>query len=342
MSISEKMTAVVFEGNGKYALKEISTPKIKTGNQVLIEVEAASICGTDIHILDVPPGHPANAGVILGHEYLGYIVDKGAEVQDYKIGDRVVIEPNLFCGNCYYCKMGRTNMCLHNTCLGIFVDGGFAKYSLVPSNAIHRLSKEIPVEAAIFAEPLSCVVSAMRKMQVNAGENALVLGAGPIGLYFIQMLKAAGAGKIIVSEISKFRTDYAYKCGATRVINPDKENLEDIICEMTLDGVDVSVDAVGLLINNAITCTRSGGRILLFGMNNSRKQEISQNTITRKDLTIIGNYVSSYMFGETVKILESGMLPLKELVTHKLKLEDIQIGIDAMKKGEALEVIVYP
>lgn len=339
---NDTMKAAIFEGNGKVSIKQVPIPKIKSSNEVLIKVEAASICGTDVHILDVPPSHPANVGVVLGHEYLGEIIEKGSDVADYEIGDRVILEPNLFCGNCYYCKIGKTNMCLHNTCLGIFVDGGFAEYSVVPVSAIHKISKEIPTEVAIFAEPVSCVDSSMSKIQLNVGETALVLGAGPIGLYFIQMLKAAGAGKIIVSEISEFRTKYAYECGADRVINPMKEDTEKIIREMTVDGVDVSIDAVGFLINDAIKYTRCGGRILLFGMNSEKRQEITQNTITRKDLTIIGNYVSSFKFSSTIKILESGILPLQKLVTHKLPLEDIQIGIDAMRKGEALEVIIYP
>jgi len=336
------MKAAIFEGDGKLTLKEVPLPTIKNAQDVMIKVEAASICGTDIHILNMPPSHPANKGVILGHEYLGEIVELGSDVRGYEIGDRVVLDPNLFCGNCYYCKIGKPNMCENNTCLGIFIDGGFAEYSVLPVSAIHKISKAVPTEVAIFAEPLACVANSMDKIKLNVGETALVLGAGPIGLYFIQMLKAAGAGKIIVAEISEFRTKYAYESGATIVINPLKDDLEKVIGEMTTDGVDVGIDTVGTLINDAIKYTRCGGRILLFGMNSHQNQEISQNTITRKDLTVIGNYVSTFRFSSTVKILESGLLPLEKLVTHKLSLDDIHVGIDAMRKGEALEVVIIP
>ena len=336
------MKAAIFEGDGKLTLKEVPIPTIKSSQEVMIKVEAASICGTDIHILSTPPSHPANLGVILGHEYLGEIIEIGSDVKGYNIGDRVVLDPNLFCGNCYYCKIGKPNMCENNTCLGIFIDGGFAEFSVLPVSAIHKISKDVPTEVAIFAEPLACVVNAMDKIKLNVGETALVLGAGPIGLYFIQMLKAAGAGKIIVAEVSEFRTKYAYESGATIVVNPMKDDLEKVIKEITVDGVDASIDTVGTLINDAIKYTRCGGRILLFGMNSSKTQEISQNTITRKDLTLLGNYISTFKFSSTVKILESGLLPLEKLVTHKISLDDIHLGIEAMRKGEALEVIIMP
>ena len=113
------MKAAIFEGDGKLTLKEVPIPTIKNSLEVIIKVEAASICGTDIHILSTPPSHPANLGVILGHEYLGEIIEMGEDVKGYNIGDRVVLDPNLFCGNCYYCKIGKPNMCENNTCLGI-------------------------------------------------------------------------------------------------------------------------------------------------------------------------------------------------------------------------------
>ena len=340
--MSKMMDAVIFEsiGNAKVVRKPI--PKVKRQDEVLIKVEVASICGTDMHILSDPPGFPAKIGTIIGHEYIGEIVEKGNEVSNFEIGDRVALDPNLACGNCYYCNLGKPNMCKNWTCLGIDIDGGFAEYSIVPSKAICKISKEIPGEIAIFAEPLVCIASSMGKIKLEVGETALVLGAGPIGLYFIMMLKAAGASKIIVSEVSKFRQKYAYECGADIVVNPMEDRLEEIIARETEDGVDVSVDAVGTLINDAIQSTRCDGRILLFGMNFERKQEICQSYITKKDLKIFGNNISNYKFSSTIKLLESEILPLEKLITHKLLLKDIQTGLEAMRSGEALEVILYP
>ncbi|MCP4396421.1 MAG: alcohol dehydrogenase catalytic domain-containing protein [bacterium] len=336
------MKAAVFEAPGELKLTTAPIPEIKRNDDVLLKVEAASICGTDMHILHVPPGMPANIGTILGHEYIGEIIELGRDVKNFNVGDRVVLDPNINCGSCYYCSIGHTNMCENVTVLGIFIDGGFAEYNVAPAKALFKISKDVPTEVAIFAEPLACVVNAMHKIQLDVGESALVLGAGPIGLYFTQLLKASGAGKIFVAEISEMRAKCAYESGATRVIDPTKESLEEIVQSETIDGVDVSIDAVGVLIDEALTCTRRGGRILLFGQNSQARQEICQNDITRKDLTVIGNYISQNQFPATVKILERGILPLEKLVTHKLPLERIGEGIEAMKKGEAIETIIYP
>ena len=340
--MKETMQAAVFESEGKLTLMEIPVPQITKADEVLIKIEAASICGTDVHVLSVPQSHPGKIGVVLGHEYIGEIVEKGAEVTNLKKGDRVAVDPNIPCGVCYYCKRGMPNMCpnIYNT--GLDVNGGFAQYVVVPASACAKISKKIPTEVAIFAEPMVCVVSAMQKIGFNVGETALVLGAGPIGLYFIQMLKAAGAKKIIASEVSAYRTKYAYESGADIVVDPTKDDLKAVVQRETAYGVDVTIDAVGTLIADAIENTRAEGRIMLFGMNTLKTEVINQSQITRKNLTILSNYINAYKFTTMIDILESGLLPLQKLVTHKLPLSRIHEGLDAMRRGEALEVIVYP
>jgi len=338
----EKMLAAVFEGEGKLELKEVSVPEIKRPDDVLLQVEAASICGTDVHILEVPPGHPANKGVILGHEYTGKILEMGDKVIDFKQGDRVVVDPNITCGSCAYCKMGIPNMCERMTTLGIFINGGFARYSLVPAKTLYKISPTLESELAVFAEPLSCVINATQKLKVHLGENVVVLGAGPIGLLFVQMFKASGAGKIIVSEVSEYRSKYARKSGATRVINPLKEGLEKVVKEETVIGSDIVVDAVGTLFKQSMKIVRRGGRILLFGQNYKVRAEIAQNDITRSELVVLGNYIATFTFPLTVKIIENKILNLKKLITHRFFLKDIHRGIEAMKDKKAIKVIITP
>ncbi len=336
----KKMVAAVFEGEGELALKEIPVPQIKTEDEVLLEVEVASICGTDVHILEVPPGHPATPGTVLSHEYVGRILEVGKAVTQFKIGDRVVVDPNLKCGSCGYCKMGMPNMCENMTTLGIFIDGGFARYNVAPVKALHSISVHLPSELAVFAEPLSCVVNATQKLHGHPGESVVILGAGPIGLLFTQMFKASGAGKILVSEISEYRTRVAQESGATRVINPLKEDLGRVVKSETGAGADVVVDAVGVLFKVALGIVRRGGRILLFGQNYQARAEIAQNDITRNELTILGSFIAKFTFPPTIKVIESRVLNLEKLITHRLPLSEIHRGIEAMRNQKAIKVVI--
>ena len=336
------MLAAVFEGKGRLNLKEVPTPEIKKPDEVLLQVERASICGTDMRILEVPPGHPATEGVILSHEYTGKVLEVGEAVTQFKKGERVVVDPNITCGNCSYCKMGIPNMCENMTTLGIFIDGGFARYNVAPAKVLHKISPDLLPELAVFTEPLSCVVSATQRLKVHPGEVVAVLGAGPIGLLFIQMFKASGAGKIIVSEISEYRAKFAYESGASRVVNPLKDNLERIVKEETLIGADAVVDAVGTLVKSAMAIVRRGGRILLFGQNYQARAQVAQNDITKNELTVMGSFITRFTFPFAIKIIESKVLDLEKLITHRLPLEDVHKGIETMRKGEAIKVIITP
>lgn len=340
--MQKKMLAAVFEGKGRLNLKQVAVPEIKKPDEVLLQVEAASICGTDMRILEVPPGHPATEGVILSHEYTGRVLEVGGAVTQFKKDERVVVDPNITCGNCSYCKMGIPNMCENMTTLGIFIDGGFTRYNVAPAKALHKISADLLPELAVFTEPLSCVVSATQKLKVHPGEVVVVLGAGPIGLLFIQMFKASGAAKIIVSEISEYRAKFAYESGATRVVNPLKGNLERIIKEETLMGADVVVDAVGTLFRSAMAIARRGGRILLFGQNYQARAQVAQNDITKNELTVMGSFIARFTFPFAIKIIESKVLDLEKLITHKLPLAHVHEGIEAMRKGEAIKVIITP
>ncbi|RLE08907.1 L-threonine 3-dehydrogenase [Candidatus Aerophobetes bacterium] len=340
--MKEKMLAAVFEGEGRLSLKEVPVPKIKRPDEVLLKVEAASICGTDVHILEIPPGHPANKGVILGHEYTGKVLKVGEDVRDLKEGDRVVVNPNLTCGACSYCRMGMPNMCENMTTLGIFIDGGFAGYNVAPAKALHKISPNLKPEIAVFAEPLSCVVNAVRRLKLQPGESVVVLGAGPIGLLFTQIFKASGAGKIIVSEVSDYRGSYAEESGATRLVNPLREDLEKVVKEETGIGSDIAVDAVGTLFKETMKVVRRGGRILLFGQNYQARAQIAQNDITRGELTVLGSYIARFTFPPTVKIIESKILKLEKLITHRFPLEEIHKGIEVMRDRRAIKVIIKP
>jgi 2-desacetyl-2-hydroxyethyl bacteriochlorophyllide A dehydrogenase len=309
---------------------------------VLLKIDIASVCGTDVHILAVPPGHPANENTILGHEYVGTVLDAGNGVKALATGDRVVVNPNLVCGHCVFCRKSMSNMCENMTTLGIFIDGGFTQYNVAPADALYRISQDVSLEEAIFAEPLSCVLNAIQKLRPLPWESAVVLGAGPIGLYFIALLRLAGLKDILVSEPNPARASMAERSGASDIINPEEQPVHEIIRARTGIGADIVVDAVGTLMKEAVACVCKGGRILLFGMNSRAMSEIRQNDITRNEIQVLGSYIANATFPATVALLESEQLNLKKFVTHTFKLSDIHAGIDAMRSGDAIKVLIDP
>jgi 2-desacetyl-2-hydroxyethyl bacteriochlorophyllide A dehydrogenase len=336
------MLAAVFEGNGKLALKKMPVPKIGKPDEVLLKVEAASICGTDVHILHVPPGHPATVGAILGHEYVGEVLEVGPACEGLKPGDKVAVDPNVTCGICPACQLGRHNMCANMTTLGIFIHGGFAPFNVAPARQLHKYDRRLKPEIAVFAEPLACVVNAFKKLNLFPGENVVVLGAGPIGQYFIQLSKAAGAGKVVAVEPNQRRRKFAKISGANVVIDPTKQNLLQSVEKLFPSGPEAVIDAVGSLMETAVAIAGRGGRIMLFGQNANARAAIAQNLITRNELTVLGSYIARHTFPEAVRLLETGKLNVKPLITHRLKLKDIKKGIAAMEKGQAIKAIVFP
>lgn len=338
--MKEKMRAAVFESVGHLALKDVPVPTIKSDDEALLEVRASGICGTDLQILADPPGHPATPGTILGHEYTARVLDVGASVEHLKAGDHVVIDPNLTCGHCSYCLTGHLNSCENMTTLGIFLDGGLAPYNAAPARALHKISSDVAPHLAACAEPLACIINGTQKIKLHPGESVLVLGTGPIGLLFIQMLKAAGASKLIAAEISDFRRRFARSAGADLVINPRVSDLGKVVKEETQFGVDVVVDTVGTLFPDALEAVRLGGRILLFGMNQNARPSIKQYDITRHEVTIMGSFIALNTFPLAVKTIESGILDLDGLISHKIPLSEIDEGLNALRAGEGTKVII--
>lgn len=338
----QTMEALVFRGPGDWALQTFPVPQIQAEDDVLLKVDRASICGTDVHILSVPPGHPATPGSILGHEYVATVVETGAGVSNVQPGDRVVIDPNVTCGLCQYCRLGMSNACENMTTLGIFRHGGFAQYNVAPARALHRISRGVPLDRATLAEPLSCVLNAYERAPLVPGGSVAILGAGPIGLLFLMLYKAAGAGQTFVVEPMELRRRVAGEIGAGAVLDPRSEDVPARVRAATGIGVDLVIDAAGTLLPECMELVRRGGRVLLFGMNQHASRELNQYVITRYEITIIGAYIQRTAFPQVVRILESGLLPLEKLITHRLKLAEVSEGLEAMRAGEAVKAVVTP
>lgn len=349
------MKSIIFKGPGKYAYEERPKPEIKNPDDVLIKVLGVGICGTDLHVLMNPPMHPARPDIIFGHEFSGEVAGVGSAVNWLEPGDKVIVDPHPPCGHCKHCRSDRPDMCTtlynqqgtpyfeHGRTRGLFQDGALTSYTCVPAHSVFKVAKDTPYQLATLAEPLSCVGYAIEKLKIQAGDSVCILGAGPMGLLFAAMAKANGATRVIVSEPVEYRRNKALKCGATRVVNPKEEDLVKV-CQEETDGlgVDHCIEAVGQLLPTAISVIRSSGNVLMFGHDETANPPVRLAEIVRKEAHIYGGFLGKYYFEKTARIIESGILPLEEIVTHTLPLSRYEEGLQLLRAGQALKVVIYP
>lgn len=333
------MLAAVFEGDGRMAMEDRPVP-VPAPDEVLVRVEACGICGTDVQILNTPPGHPATPGTILGHEFVGRVEAVGAAAGSVAVGDRVIVDPDPKCGACAPCRLGRPANCENIVALGIFRDGALASHVVAPADSVHPVSDTVPAELAALVEPLACVVNGTNRAALRPGESAVVFGAGTIGCLFAAVLKAAGASPLIVVEPNPVRFAVATAVGATEVLTPADWAARR--AELVPGGADVVVDAVGSVLGEAIDAAAMGGRIVLFGMNSNARPPIHQVEITEKGLAIYGSYISNFTFPQAIRLVESGTLTLRPIVSRILPLERVADGIAALRSGEATKVVITP
>jgi threonine dehydrogenase-like Zn-dependent dehydrogenase len=334
------MRAAVFLEEGILKIQEVEKPKIASSDDVLIRVLACGICGTDLHILDVPQSHPATKGVVLGHEFIGEVEEVGGAVSGLAIGQRVAIRPIVSCGRCRNCLRGKDNHCTSMEIWGVYRNGGLGEYAVVPASACIPLSPEIPTAIAALVEPLACVLSGINRAALRPGEDVVVFGAGAIGLMFTAILRSAGAGKVIVVEISPTRSEVALQLGADMVVNPKEQDVQTTLAEILPHGADVVIDAVGSQFATAVKVSAQSARVILFGMNSEATAEISQFEITEKELSILGSFVGQHNFPDAVRLLESGLIDFGPIVSDVLSLEDLPANLSRLKSGQSIKTVV--
>lgn len=333
------MPAAVFAREGVLELQERPIPDIAVPTDVVIEVEGCGICGTDLHILDTPPAHPATPGCIMGHEYLGRIVAVGPDVQTRQVGDRVAVAPNLTCGLCPACQAGRPNHCTRFTTLGIFRDGGLAPFNVAPERACFPLPDAVPFEDAVWTEVLSCVVNSVDNVRAQAGETAVIIGGGPVGALHAALFLAGGV-RVVVADLSAPRLRMLAAYGVHRVIDVSRDPLGEVVAQECAGGADVVVDCVGTQLDLALTLARPGGRVSLFGMNARAAPPVRQNTITRNELTIYGSYVGVNTFPRAIALLASGTVKPSAFLSRVSPLAQIATAMADLRCGDAMKVVI--
>jgi threonine dehydrogenase-like Zn-dependent dehydrogenase len=334
------MVVPVFKGEGRLEYEERPVPLSEHPDDVLVRIEACGICGTDLNILAVPTAHPATPGIVIGHEGVGVVEQVGIQVSDLRPGDRVVIAPRIACGRCAYCRRGLDNQCIVRRSIGTTIDGALAPYLRAPQSALYRISEQVPGDDAVFFEPLSCVVGAVARVPAHPGDNVAIIGAGPMGLLYALVFRALGAGKVIVVDISPYRLGFALNTGVDTALSPTEVDLPQAVFDITGLGADVVVDAVGNQMGMAIKLARRGGHIILFGLRPHDNQTINQYTITRHDLTIHGSFVGVKPFARTIQLLESRRIQPSVLVSHRIPLSELPRGVQLMRSGQAMKVVV--
>lgn len=310
------MEALVLTGIKSLELKEIAQPEIKP-DEVKIHTAFAGICGTD-HALyaGLPGSAPAVPPIVLGHENSGVVVEVGSEVTNVKVGDRVAVDPNIYCGQCKYCRTGRPELCEHLSAIGVTRDGGFEDYFTAPASVVYPIPDNVSLKAAALVEPISCAVHGIQLLKVSPYQKALVIGDGFMGQLFVQILQAYGIHEVDLAGIVDEKLAMAKdKFGAKRTFNtlagdkiPDSE-------------YDVVIEAVGSPKTQeaAIEAAARGGQVLMFGVGGPDDTfEMNTYEVFQKQLTIQGSFINPNAFEDSLALLASGKVDVEPLISHEL------------------------
>ncbi|MFX0033815.1 MAG: zinc-binding dehydrogenase [Candidatus Hodarchaeota archaeon] len=348
----DKMLAAVFHKNanngGSVKLEEVKIPEISKSNQILIKIGSCGICGTDLKIIE--GGHPANDNIILGHEFTGIIKELGDGIKDLKVGDKVVVDPNEKCGYCINCRRGYSNLCEYlalGTTFGIFQNGGFAKYSVIPRDAVFKLPKDIDLTAAALVEPLSCAIHCHNIADIRESDNVVIIGAGPMGLIIESVIRIHPIKNLITIEIDDWRREKALDLGADYVINPHSQNVKDEVIKITEShGADVIIDAVGLseTFEMALDFWAPGARLVCFGQDYRAEAKIKPNDIVRYQRKIMGSYIGDAEdFLDAIELIANNVVEVKKLITKTIPIEElVSTGFHLMKERKCVKIIVKP
>ena len=298
---------------------------------VLIEVQNAGICGTDLHIWH---GSYALAmyPVVPGHEFSGVVAAVGEQVQNFQVGARVTADPNLPCYSCVFCQQRQFNQCLNLEVVGVTRSGAFSRYVSVPESAVYSIG-EMPFSEAALLEPLACVVWGLKQVQLQAGDTMLIFGAGPMGMLMLQAVLRAGAASVVIVDKEPWRLKLAAQLGATTIeadaLTPDA--LKDVAPY----GFDVVADATGVpkVIEGTFEYVKPGGKIWVFGVAaGDARVPFSPFEVFRKDLKIIGSFALNKTFHEAISLVRGGALKLAPLISHTLPIRDFEQGLQLAER----------
>jgi len=314
--------AAVLHQAGDVRVESVAEPR-PGPEEVLIRIRACGVCGTDNSLYkgDYPGAYP----VVIGHEFAGDVVEVGAAVRGLAPGERVTVDPNKVCHACPYCQSGNEHLCESLSSMGVHRDGADAELCVMPATNVYRIPEPLSYEEAAFTEPLACAVHGVDLAGVRLGDTVLIVGGGPMGNLITQCVAHAGAATIVVSEPIDGRRELARRHGATHLIDPTRQDVQQELKKIRRIGADVVFEVAG---NNAaqaacVPLARKGGTVMFFGVSpQDRFIQVNPFVINENELKVLGSFNNQFATARAVELLAAGAVRVKELISHRLALKD--------------------
>ncbi|MEU9779842.1 zinc-dependent alcohol dehydrogenase family protein [Streptomyces phaeochromogenes] len=329
------MKAAVIEAPGKVTVTTVPDPT-PGPREVVVDVAACGLCGTDLHILqgEFAPRLP----IVPGHEFAGEIVGLGTEVTELAIGDRVAVDPSLYCNECRYCRNGRNNLCDRWAAIGVTVAGGAAEYAVAPVANCVRLPEHVDVANAALIEPLSCAVRGYDVLNARVGANVLIYGSGTMGLMMLELAKRTGAASVDVIDLNPERLATAEKLGCSSAAASAEEFQQPA-------GWQVVIDATGnaAAIQDGLDRVAKAGTFLQFGVADyATTATISPYRIYNQEITITGSMAVLHSFERAADLFATGVLDPQVFISHRLPLDDYPQALAQFAAGQGRKIVIVP
>lgn len=323
---------------------DVDEPSLRPGH-VKLRIEKGSICGTDLHIFnwDAWSASRIHPPRIIGHEFCGTVVEVASDISTHAVGDFVASESHIVCGTCRQCLSGQGHVCVNTSLLGVDVDGGWAKFAVIPAENARKIPSVVPKNAASLLDALGNAVHTVMAGPIE-GQDVLITGLGPIGLFSVAICKALRARTIIGTEISEFRKNIASELGCDLILDPTKDDISTVLAAKFPTGVDATLEmsghpsSIGLALNH----TRPGGRVSLLGLFANPVLELDMNQLIFKGLNvqgIIGRQLP-HTWDQMTWLLTEKKLDISAVITHELDYSDVLQAMELLKTGGAGKVVM--
>lgn len=322
-------------------MEQVAIP-VPSTNEVLIRVEKTAICGTDVHIFnwDDWARKTIRPGLVIGHEFVGLIEALGEGVTGYKPGDRVSAEGHIVCGHCRNCRAGRTHLCPNTIGIGVNRNGAFAEYIVVPASNLWPIPDKIAPELAAFFDPFGNAAHCALQFDL-VGEDVLITGAGPIGIIAAGICRHVGARHVVITDVNDYRLGLAKDMGASRIVNVQRESIDDVVKELHIDGFDIGLEMSGnpRAFNDLLKNMYHGGKVALLGLLPA-DTTCDWDQIIFKGLELHGIY-GRRMYETWYKMTQMVLtgFPLQKVLTHHIAIDDFATGFELMRAGACGKVV---